>query len=428
MIRRRPLPSLAPCALALLALLAFGDARAQTITSIEDTDVGAPDYLRLHGTGFTDGAPNSKGLNFKVRLVSHADGKVYKAKFFGASDTGINARVHKTPPGDYTVRVSRKGVPDFEAPQTLTVHAPELLEISGDLAFGCGRTMLFGRYLGILPGKVRVGGKRAKVIGWQPVTEVDGEPSDDHHNITIIMPRGLGPGPHEVELSSLSGSGTLETLVVMQDTGLKCRLGGKSQMSARVDGDGLPKKLRSKGLLLVGWTDESLDDELTPDAAADADTAPEPFALSDAQLAAEVAGPLSRALAVASGGAEGTIEATTFLGTSRKGKAVRVIGLALPGWEPQVGEILQGDDAQAFDPVVVVIDLRIQNKQLVFEGSWGGPATEVEVAAHLLEPNPFSGRTHTRFTAETLELVEGTGAATISLTEALILNTREVSL
>lgn len=426
MIRRRPSSTLAPCALALLVLLAFGDARAQTITSIEDTDVGAPDYLRLHGTGFLGEAPTFKGLKFKVRLVSHADGKVYKAKFVGAGDTVINARVHKTPPGDYTVRVSRKGVPDFEAPQTLTVHAPEPLEISGDLAFDCGRTMLFGRFLGILPGKVRVGGKRAKVIGWQSVPGVDGEPSDDHHNITFIMPRGLGPGPHEVEVRSLSGSGTLETLVAMQDTGLKCRLGGKAQMSARVDGDGLPKKLRSKGLLLVGWTDESLDDELAADAAAD--TAPEPFALSDAQLAADVAGPLSRALAVASGGAEGTIEATTFLGTSRKGKAVRVVALVIPGWEPQVGEILQGDDAQAFEPVVVLVDLRIQNQQLVLEGSWGGPATEVEVAAHLLEPNPFSGRTHTRFAADTLELVEGTGAATISLTEALILNTREVSL
>ncbi|GJM22895.1 MAG: hypothetical protein DHS20C15_28100 [Planctomycetota bacterium] len=402
------MPGLSLC---LLVLLAFGDARAQTITSLEDTEVGAPDSLRLNGTGFLDGAGTFKGFKLKVRLVSLADGKSYKTKFVGASDTTINTRVSKAPPGEYIVRVSRKGVPDFDAPQTLTVFAPEPLVVSSSAGFGCGRTKLFGRFLGILPGKVRVGGKRAKVIGWQAVTEVDGEPSNDHHNIIFVMPRGLGPGPHDVELRSLAGSTTLEAAVSIQDTDLKCRLGGKSQMAARLDAAGLPKKMRSKGELLVGWTEQSLDDE--------------------------VAAPLAHALATVSpdlfhhgafASIAGAQDATTLLGTARKGKAVRVIACVIPGWEPDVGAQLQGEAALALDPVVVLLDLRIQGQQLVLEGSWGGFASEVDVVAHFLPPSLSNDRVHVRFSAESLDLVEGSGAATVSVTEALILNARHVNL
>jgi len=182
---------------ALLAgsLLAGASAQIDTVTSSFDEDQGDADVRAAVGSVLTiDGA--SFGTAKPKVFFTDGEGKKYVLKVTAFSDTQLTAEVKKGVAGTLTLNVSPKGSTEpFTSPVVFeTPRIDELLDETGtssiDEASPGTPFLIDGAYLGTKKGKIKIGGKAAKVLEWL----------NDH--VLVEMPKKLANGLWTIALDN----------------------------------------------------------------------------------------------------------------------------------------------------------------------------------------------------------------------------------
>ena len=220
---------------ALLAGLLLGSASAQNISSVTSSNDATVDatvsasvgsVLTISGTGFG----TAKG---KVFLTDSAN-KKYTLKVLPTdwTDTAITATILKAAAGDLTLNVLAKGT-TVPATSPVTIEAPAILDLQdaamqGSITSADPNTefVITGNYFGTKKGKIRVGGKPAKLLSW----------ADDM--IHVLMPKTLANGLWNISLDNkvaIDGDNQITT------TNSTVKI-GKATLNLQLDGSGLSFK------------------------------------------------------------------------------------------------------------------------------------------------------------------------------------------
>ncbi len=229
--------------LVLVALLLAAPAAAQSIDSINGIPVPFADppndivlssigtQLTLVGSGFggTTGLAKPKVFTSSVALPKHRALKVVSF-----TDTELVVQVKAGVPGDFDLTVQPKGAdqaplvaddavrlvtPTFEQPSPAAAGPGALVTL--DPFFGPGT-------FGTKKGKVKVGGKKAKVMSWGA------------DQVVFKLPAKLANGIYVVEAKNKIGTGTVEDGVAqapycMEMEGSAFDVGGPDRFSCKVD-------------------------------------------------------------------------------------------------------------------------------------------------------------------------------------------------
>lgn len=175
---------------ALLAASLLGSASAQidTVTSSFDEDTGDADVRAAVGAVLTIDGANFGTAKPKAFLVDPVTAKKYVLKVTAFTETQLTAEVKKAVAGSLTLNVLPKGATEAFT-STVIIETPridELLDEAGtsniDEASPGTVFQIAGEYLGLKKGKVKIGGKAAKVLAW----------FNDH--VLLTMPKNLANG------------------------------------------------------------------------------------------------------------------------------------------------------------------------------------------------------------------------------------------
>lgn len=207
----------------LMALLCAAPLRAE-ITSLSTDSLAPGTVLAVEGVGF-----GIKKAKLKLIPVGGA-GKTTLLKPLSVSDGLITALFKKGQLGEYTLEVTPKGGPTYTAPSTVHVRAPELLEVVPESAQPGDEVELRGRYFGDKKGKVKVGGRKAKVLSWEAGALGDGEGATDRIRVRLSKnAKKTMNGPNLIAIRNKIDE-------VLAELTLSMNGGGLSTYRATVDG------------------------------------------------------------------------------------------------------------------------------------------------------------------------------------------------
>jgi len=188
------------------AVLVLGTARAQDITTVTPAEGTIGTVITIDGSGFGTVRP-------KVTLVDPATGKKYVLKVTANSDTQITGEVKRAVGGslDVVVQPKIKGAAAITETAGFLVRAPVISALLDSLG-GSPLTSaapkqeftVVGSFFGSKKGKVRIGGKPAKVVSWVPGGAVtEGDVATDV--AVVAMPVSLANGLWPIDFSNLIG-------------------------------------------------------------------------------------------------------------------------------------------------------------------------------------------------------------------------------
>lgn len=188
-MRRTPLQLLV---LATVALVAAAAAAAAAVTAVTPSRGSAGTELTIRGSGFGTKKP-------KVKLLldgRRARGAALKVTAFG--DSSVGAFVKKAKPGLYDVEVKPKGGDASVLPDAFEVCLVENVVASPQGAAPGDTVTLMAECMPAKPGRIRIGGKKARVLGWDATAGT----------ITIEVPN-LPDGTYDVEIRTKVGTTTV---------------------------------------------------------------------------------------------------------------------------------------------------------------------------------------------------------------------------
>jgi len=149
--------------------------------------------MTIYGSGF--GAKKGKVLIGNVALT-----------VLEWTAESIQCKLTKTlPPGSYnvTIRPQTKGASPIIFENGFTVKAPEIDSIEPTSGSIGNEITINAYYFGNKKGKVTLGGKSCRVISWT-MNAATGE-----SEARFLIPKGLGPGTHELKVTNVVGSDTV---------------------------------------------------------------------------------------------------------------------------------------------------------------------------------------------------------------------------
>jgi IPT/TIG domain-containing protein len=181
---------LAAAATATAVLCLSVPALAQTIVAVSPGEGTIGTLATISGTGFRpSGSPAAN-----VVLWNDLTKKKHVPKIVSLSDTQVVFELTTGSAGPLDVILLRDGVPLAVAQDAFTVRAPRIEWISDSSAESGDTVTVYGTFFGKKKGKVRVGGKVAKVESWSGTV------------ITFAMPKYLSTGPHDLEVRNAVGA------------------------------------------------------------------------------------------------------------------------------------------------------------------------------------------------------------------------------
>lgn len=221
----------------LACLLAPGTAYAggPTIDDVQPPAAVLGTVVTITGEGFGLGKP-------KVFLTQEGSSKKTALKVLASSDTEITAELKNAKgAGEYTLNVEPKGGVAATVPFALL--PPFVFDVDADDLAPKDEASLIVANLGNKKPKVKVGGKKAKVVSVEPAISEGGALTIDI--VTIVIPASLGNGAHDIELLNKLGIHVVDNaaLVTMSDKKL-----GKPFFEALIDG----KAFKTGGKLFQG--------------------------------------------------------------------------------------------------------------------------------------------------------------------------------
>lgn len=154
------------------ALLGSASAQIDTVTSSFDEDTGDADVRAAVGAVLTIDGASFGTAKPKVFLLDELTGKKYVLKVTAFADAQITAEIKKAVAGSLTLNVLPKGATEAFT-STVIIETPRIDELLDELGQSnideASPGTVFraaGAYLGTKKGKVKVGGKASKVLGW----------------------------------------------------------------------------------------------------------------------------------------------------------------------------------------------------------------------------------------------------------------------
>ena len=178
------------------ALLGSASAQIDTVTSSFDEDTGDADVRATVGAVLTIDGASFGTAKPKVFLLDELTGKKYVLKVTAFADAQITAEIKKAVAGSLTLNVLPKGATEAFT-STVIIETPRIDELLDELgqsnideASPGTVFQIVGEYLGVKKGKVRVGGKAAKVLAW----------FNDH--VLLSMPKRLANGLWTIALDN----------------------------------------------------------------------------------------------------------------------------------------------------------------------------------------------------------------------------------
>ncbi len=197
--------------LATLLLAAAGV--AQTVDSVTPAAGAYGTLVTIDGSGFGEAKP-------KVVVVAEAGGKARKLKLHAWSDTQLVAELRKLPAGPYELQVLPKGAgaEPAVAPAPFEVMLPtDALLAPGNAAPG-EEVTLTAQHLGTKKGVVRVGGKKAKVLGWDAGTPAEGAANGAASGTVVFrLGKKTPPGSQPVSVKTTAGEVVLEQQLTINE-------------------------------------------------------------------------------------------------------------------------------------------------------------------------------------------------------------------
>jgi len=218
-----------------LAAVFAAPAGAQIIDAQTATEGTTGTIFSITGSGFGTKKPKVELID--VELDKKAKGS--NCKVLEYSDTSLSVEIKKAKAGEFGLRVrpKGKGIDPADSKDGFVIRAPELLEVKDLGGTPNEEIELLAQFVGNKKPKVKVGGKKTKVVSVAPAEE-EGGPGTEV--ITIKIPKSLANGTWPVELFTKVGQDFEEGLVTV--TGSNKPIGKKS-FNATIDG----KKLTAKG-------------------------------------------------------------------------------------------------------------------------------------------------------------------------------------
>ncbi len=196
-----------------------------TVTSSADTDGGdgivssaVGGVLTIDGTAFGTAKP-------KVFLLDEATGKKYVLKVTDFTDLQITAEIKKAVLGALVLNVQPKGADPFTF-ESVVVEAPDITGLFDEQFLGIDEATpslpfyIAGEYFGSKKGKLRIGGKKAKVITWAMT------------GILLEMPKKLANGLWDILLDNKVGTDEDEEITM---TGSDVKI-GNATLNLFIDG------------------------------------------------------------------------------------------------------------------------------------------------------------------------------------------------
>ena len=205
--------------LTLLALSVglLGTARAQDITSVSPAEGTLGTVLTIDGSGFGTNKP-------KVFLLDPVTNKKYVLKVTAYGDDSVTAEIKKVVAGTLDLVVQPKGGVQIVEAAAFEGRAPAITGIVEQLG-GAELTQaepnqeftVVGDFFGTKKGKVKIGGKPAKVVSWTPGGAVgDGLSGTD---VAVLrMPAKLANGLWDIAFANKVGADEDEQITMFGST------------------------------------------------------------------------------------------------------------------------------------------------------------------------------------------------------------------
>lgn len=218
-----------------LAAVFAAPAGAQMVDAQTATEGTTGTVFTITGSGFGTKKP-------KVELIDTETDKKAKGtnlKVTEFSDTSLTVEVKKAKAGEYGLRVrpKGKGIEPADSMQGFEIRAPMLLAAKDLGGTPNEEIELLAQYVGNKKPKIKVGGKKTKVVS---VTASESEGGPPVEVITIKIPKSLANGTWPVEIFTKVGQDLEESLVTV--TGSNKPI-GKVAFNAFINGN----KLNAKG-------------------------------------------------------------------------------------------------------------------------------------------------------------------------------------
>lgn len=218
-----------------LAAVFAAPAGAQMVDAQTATEGTTGTIFTITGSGFGTKKPKVELID--TELDKKAKGTNLKVTEF--SDTSLTVEVKKAKAGEYGLRVrpKGKGIEPADSMQGFEIRAPMLLEVMDLGGTPNEEIELLAQFVGNKKPKIKVGGKKTKVVSVVPADD-EGGPAVEV--ITIKIPKSLANGTWPVEIFTKVGQDLEESLVTV--TGSNKPI-GKVAFNAFINGS----KLNAKG-------------------------------------------------------------------------------------------------------------------------------------------------------------------------------------
>lgn len=177
------------------AALAFAAVAWAVVPSFGAGSVGT--QLTLNGAGFGSKKP-------KV-LLRGAEGEPIGMKVRSFSDTSVVAEVTRGRPGLYDVVVRPKGAPEVVLAETFEIALGTISATSPETPLPKAEVTIDGALFGTKRGKVKVGGKPAKVTAWTPT------------QIKVRLHKKTPPGAQSIEVRNKIGTALFADAIEIGD-------------------------------------------------------------------------------------------------------------------------------------------------------------------------------------------------------------------
>lgn len=177
------------------AALAFAAVAWAVVPSFGSGSVGT--QLTLNGAGFGSKKP-------KV-LLRGTEGEPIGLKVKSFSDTSVVAEVTRGRPGVYDVVVRPKGAPEVVLPGTFEIALGTISATSPETPLPKAEVTIDGALFGTKRGKVKVGGKPAKVTAWTPT------------QIKVRLHKKTPPGAQSIEVRNKIGTALFADAIEIGD-------------------------------------------------------------------------------------------------------------------------------------------------------------------------------------------------------------------
>lgn len=180
--------------LAATAVLGFGAAAVADVTAVDPSRGTVGTEITIRGSGFSP-----TGKKAKARL-QRGGGKARGTRLAVTStaDSAVGAFVKKGKPGLYDVQVQPKGGAATTLADAFEICLVEHVVASPQGAAPGDTVTLTADCMPTKPGTIRIGGKKAKRLGWDAAAG----------SITIEVPR-LDNGTYDVEIKTAVGTTTV---------------------------------------------------------------------------------------------------------------------------------------------------------------------------------------------------------------------------